>query len=164
MILRGIASHSSLDRAGTFIAEGALRWDASAAIPLLLHHQPGAKVGRVLKLWWDGKALMCVAQADESLPAVRAFLSAHKAFGFSVGAINAKGAKGNHLEIVTSADISEISLTDHPAHAACRVDETYGGGLMSGMDEHWAALAMAPKRPFFNVQHLIRYPEQEPAL
>ena len=166
MIIRGIASRASIDSEHDFIAEGALQWTDVAAIPLLIRHDPGAIAGSILKLEQVGKDLLCVAKIDESLPAARAFLRDCKEFGFSVGAFAPDTARFRvgHITVVMRALIQEISLTGYPVNAACRVEEVYGGGLMSGMDEHWAAVAMAQKLKFFNVQHLIRYPEQEKAL
>lgn len=162
MIVRGIASRASVDHEHDFIAEGALHWTDLAAIPLLIRHQPGAVAGSILKLERSGKDLICVARIDEELPAARDFLRAHKEFGFSIGAEAPHTARFRvgHITVVMRALIQEISLTDHPANAACRVEASYGGGIMAGMDDFWAALAMAPQPKPLRLPP-IRYPDME---
>lgn len=162
MILKGIASRASIDQGGGFIAEGALYWHALDAIPLRLKHRDGGSIGTIKGLWREGKELICVAHIDDALLSARDFILRHRrTLGFSVGTADTKGTRAGHMVIVSAARIAEISLTEQPAHADCRVQEVYGLGLDSGMDEHWLAVAMA--RPVRLNLPPIRYLEQEPA-
>ena len=161
MIVTGIASQASIDQEATFIGVSVLRWDNDALPPLWLGHDATKPAGKILKLEYENRDLMCVADIDTTSPHVRAFLREHRDFGFSIGAKQVRYIQVGPIVVLVEAELTEISLTDHPANAACKVTVSYGG-WGPDWDALWAEMACRPKPAPLNLPP-IRYPDKEQA-
>ncbi|MGM4958109.1 hypothetical protein [Bradyrhizobium sp. 604_D8_N2_3] len=113
-VINGIASSPDVDAQRMSFAPHALIWSNLASVPLLLRHDAGKVIGRILDLHYDDSGRLRIEALVEDAVARRMPALSIAATVVEAETINAHSPSGWHFRI-RKAVLDECSLTDKPS-------------------------------------------------